>query len=179
MSSEYRHTESADKAARQPPATQVLGLVAWLAVSFAASAVGAIASIQARPFYAQLVQPAWAPPGWLFGPVWTVLYAMMAVAAWLVWRTGGFRSQRTALSLFLVQLALNALWSWLFFHWQLGALAFLDILVLWVLILATLAAFWRARPLAGVLLLPYLLWVGFAAMLNYTVWQLNPAILGQ
>ena len=110
--------------------------------------------------------------------MWTLLYAMMAVAAWLVWRTGGFRVHRTALALFLVQLAVNALWSWLFFAWHLGALAFADIVLLWVLIAATIVAFWRVRPLAGALLIPYLLWVSFAGALNWAVWQMNPAILG-
>ena len=157
---------------------QTLGLIGWFIVSFATSAVGAVASIQAKSFYGQLVQPEWAPPSYVFGPVWTVLYALMAIAAWLVWRSGGFHSNRIALSLFLVQLALNALWSWLFFAWQLGALAFVDIVVLWVLIVATLVAFWRVRPLAGALLIPYLLWVSFAAALNYSLWQLNPQLLG-
>jgi len=157
---------------------QFTGLIGWFIVSFAVSAVGAIASIEARSFYAGLEQPDWAPPGWLFGPVWTLLFALMAIAAWLVWRNGGFRTNRIALSLFLTQLLFNALWSWLFFAWRLGGPAFADILLLWVLILATLVAFWRAERLAGILLLPYLLWVSFAAFLNYAVWQLNPALLG-
>lgn len=157
---------------------QILGLIGWLVVSFAASAVGAAASIQARSFYSQLAQPAWAPPPWVFGPVWTVLYVLMAIAAWLVWRSGGFRTNRIALSLFLVQLALNALWSWVFFAWQRGAWAFADIVLLWLLIVATLVFFWRVRPLAGALLIPYLLWVGFASFLNYALWQLNPQVLG-
>ena len=155
-----------------------LGLVGWFIVSFAASAVGAVASIQAKSFYGQLVQPEWAPPSYVFGPVWTVLYALMAIAAWQVWRSGGFHTNRVALSLFMVQLALNALWSWLFFAWQRGALAFADIVLLWVLIVVTLVSFWRVRPLAGALLIPYLLWVSFAAALNYSLWQLNPQILG-
>jgi tryptophan-rich sensory protein len=102
----------------------------------------------------------------------------MAIAAWLVWRHGGFRANRAALSLFIVQLALNALWSWLFFAWHRGAWAFADIVVLWGLIVATLVSFWRVRPLAGALLIPYLLWVSFATALNYSVWQLNPQLLG-
>lgn len=157
---------------------EVLGLVFWFLVTFAASAVGARASIAADEFYAELVRPAWSPPAWIFGPVWTALYALMAIAAWFVWRSGGFRANRTALVLFLVQLGVNALWSWLFFAWQLGAAALADVVVLWFLILATLLAFWRVRPLAGVLLVPYLLWVGFAAGLNFTLWQLNPSLLG-
>lgn len=156
---------------------QVFGLVIWMVLSFGASAIGALASIQAKTFYGQLIQPGWAPPPWVFGPVWTVLYAFMGIAAWLVWRSGGFRSNRNALTLFLFQLAFNALWSWLFFAWRFGALAFAEILVLWVLILVTLVAFWRVRPLAGVLFIPYLLWVSFACALNYSLWQLNPQIL--
>ena len=157
---------------------QILGLVGWLVLSFAASAVGAVASIQAESFYAQLAQPVWAPPPWVFGPVWTVLYALMGIAAWLVWRSGGFRANRQALVLFLLQLAFNAVWSWLFFAWHLGVLSLADILVLWILIVATLVSFWRVRPLAGALLIPYLLWVSFAAALNYSLWQLNPQVLG-
>ncbi|GAA4821260.1 tryptophan-rich sensory protein [Marinicella pacifica] len=157
---------------------QFFGLIGWLLISFAASAVGAVASIQAQSFYGELTQPSWAPPGWVFGPVWTTLFALMGVAAWLVWREGGCRKNKTSLSLFLVQLVVNALWSWLFFAWHLGAYALIDLIVLWLLIIATLVAFWRVKALAGVLLVPYLLWVSFAGILNYTVWQLNPLILG-
>ena len=156
---------------------QILGLAGWLVVSFAASAVGAVASIQARSFYSQLVQPGWAPPPGIFGPVWTLLYTLMGIAAWLVWRSGGFGPNRQALTLFLLQLAFNALWSWLFFAWKLGDLALVDIVVLWMLIVATLVSFWRVRPVAGVLLIPYLLWVSFASILNYSLWKLNPQVL--
>ena len=155
-----------------------MGLIGWFIASFAISAVGAIASFEARSFYAGLVQPEWAPPGWVFGPVWTLLFALMAIAAWLVWRKGGFHAHRIALSLFVTQLLFNALWSWLFFAWRLGGPAFADILLLWGLILATLIAFWRVQRLAAILLVPYLLWVSFAAFLNYALWQLNPALLG-
>lgn len=157
---------------------QVLGLVGWLLLSYAASAIGALASIQAQAFYGQLVQPPWAPPPGVFGPVWTVLYTLMGIAAWLVWRSGGFAANRRALGLFLMQLAFNALWSWLFFTWNLGGLAFAEIVVLWLLIAATLVYFWRVSPLAGGLLIPYLLWVGFASALNFSLWRLNPGILG-
>ena len=155
-----------------------LGLAAWLAVSFAASAVGAVATIRASEFYGELMQPAWAPPAAVFGPVWTVLYALMGIAVWLVWQSGGLQKQRLAIGLFLAQLAVNALWSWLFFAWSLGALAFIDILFLIALVVATLTCFWRVRPLAGFLLLPYLLWISFAAALNYAIWHLNPQVLG-
>ena len=102
----------------------------------------------------------------------------MGIAAWLVWRAGDSLTNRSALTLFLVQLAVNALWSWLFFAWHHGALAFADIVLLWLLIVFTLVSFWRLRPLAGALLVPYLLWVSFAAALNFYMWRLNPQILG-
>lgn len=161
-----------------PGIKQLLGLAGWLAISFIAAGVGAVASVSAAAFYGQLVQPAWAPPASVFGPVWTTLYALMAIAAWMIWRQGGFRAHRLALSLFLVQLAVNALWSWLFFAWHLGAVAFFNIVLLWLLIVATIVYFWRIRPLACAILIPYLLWVSFAAALNFSVWQLNPQILG-
>lgn len=135
--------------------------------------MGAIASHDAGAFYQQLARPAWAPPGWLFAPVWTVLYAFMGVAAWLVWR----RRAYGPIALFVVQLSLNALWTWLFFAWRQGALSFVAILLLWALIAATMAAFWRVRRAAAALLAPYLAWVGFAAALTYAVWQRNPALL--
>ncbi len=101
----------------------------------------------------------------------------MGIAAWLVWREQGFHKARGALSLFLIQLAANALWTWLFFTWRLGALAFAEILVLWVLISCTIVAFWRVRPIAGALLLPYLAWVTLASALIYSVWKRNPGLL--
>lgn len=158
-------------------ASQALGLLAWLAVTFVAAALGAVASADAPAFYAQLDRPAWAPPASVFGPVWSALYLLMGVAAWLVWRERGAGGARAALGIYLVQLAANALWSWLFFGWHLGALAFVDVLLLWALIAVTIVAFWRIRPLAGALLLPYLAWVSFAAALTWAVWQRNPGLL--
>ena len=157
--------------------TQILGLAGWLALSFLAAAAGGIASANADGFYVQLARPAWAPPPWLFGPVWTVLYVLMAIAAWLVWKARGFAGARAALALFVVQLALNALWTWIFFAWRQGAWAFAEILVLLVLIVLTAIAFFRVRPLAGALLMPYLAWVAFAAALTYSIWQINPQLL--
>jgi benzodiazapine receptor len=161
-----------------PIRRQIAGLLGWLVVSFTAAAVGAVASLQARSFYQQQLRPDWAPPATVFGPVWTLLYAAMGVAAWLVWRSADPRKRRVPLTLFIVQLLLNALWSWLFFVWHLGGLAFAEIALLWLLIAATLIAFWRVRGLAAALLFPYLLWVAFACALNYSVWQLNPHTLG-
>jgi benzodiazapine receptor len=157
---------------------RIWALLGWLGLCYAVSAVGAVASIQAREFYADLAQPAWAPPGSIFGPVWTILYGLMAIAAWLVWKADGSNARRVGLWFFLVQLIFNGVWSWLFFVGQWGLLAFVDIVVLWGLILATMVYFLRVRPLAAILLLPYLLWVSFAGFLNYAVWRLNPIVLG-
>lgn len=157
---------------------QFFGLMAWLGLTFVAAAIGSAASVNAQSFYAEIIKPAWAPPGFVFGPVWTVLYALMGLSAWLVWRAEGMKNARTALSLYLVQLVFNALWSWLFFVWNLGLLSFIEILLLLTLILATTICFWRIKPLAGALLIPYLIWVIFAAALNYSIWQLNPHVLG-
>jgi benzodiazapine receptor len=163
---------------RATPPHPVLGLIGWLLTCFIAAGVGAIASANAQDFYGQLVQPAWAPPPWLFAPVWTVLYAMMAVAAWLVWRAHGWRGAAPALTLFIMQLAANALWTWLFFAWHMGAASMAEIMVLWLLIAATIGAFWNLHRGAALLLLPYLAWVSFASALTFFMWQLNPGVLG-
>jgi tryptophan-rich sensory protein len=160
------------------PSTQFLGLVCWLVVVFIAAGIGAFASVNAGPFYAQLARPSWAPPGWLFGPVWTALYTLMGIAAWLVWRVRGFAQASPALWLFLGQLAVNSLWSWLFFFWHQGMLAFVEVLLLWALILATVVSFWRIRKLSAALLIPYFLWVTFASLLTFSVWRQNPHVLG-
>ena len=161
---------------RSAPA-QILGLVGWLAFTFVAAALGALASTQAASLYALLSRPSWAPPAAWFGPVWSVLYVLMAVAAWMVWRESKQSSARTPLLLFVLQLAFNALWSWLFFAWRLGALAFIDALLLLALIAATVVSFWRVSRLAGALLLPYLAWVSFATVLTWVVWRNNPGLL--
>lgn len=147
------------------------GLALWLAACFAAP----LLSFWARPgeWYAQLIKPAWNPPSWVFGPVWTILYALMGIAAWLVWRRGGWRTQSFPLGLFLIQLALNALWTPLFFGFHRPDLALVDIVTLWLAITATLAAFWPIHRGAALLLAPYLAWVSFASFLNFSIWQLN------
>lgn len=161
-----------------PNSLSALGLLGWLLVAFSAAAVGGLASASAGEFYGELVRPSWAPPGWLFGPVWSALYALMGVSAWLVWRARGFAGAGGALGLFLAQLAVNALWTWLFFVWRQGAWAFAEILLLWVLILATIGLFWRISRAAAALLTPYLAWVSFAAALSWATWRLNPGLLG-
>jgi benzodiazapine receptor len=157
--------------------TLLFGFLAWLGICSIAAIIGAIASIQAHTFYTNLIQPTWAPPAWLFGPVWTTLYIMMAISAWLVWKEGGISQQKSRLILFLTQLSFNALWSWLFFVWHLGGPAFINIIIMIVLISGSILRFWQISKWAAVLLIPYWLWVGFACCLNYAVWQLNPLIL--
>jgi len=157
---------------------QVMGLLGWLLLALAAAAIGGFASANAGAFYGQLVRPSWAPPGWLFAPVWSVLYVLMGIAAWLVWRVHGFAGARKALLVFILQLVANALWTWLFFVWQQGGLAFAEILLLWMLIAATVGLFWQVSRLSAILLLPYLAWVTFASALTWSVWRLNPGSLG-
>jgi translocator protein len=158
---------------------QALGFVGWFVLCFATSAIGALASANAGSFYKTLVRPTWSPPGWLFGPVWTLLFLCMAIAAWLVWRSrADARAKVAALGLFVAQLAANALWSWLFFAWRMGSAAFIDIVMLWVLIACTIAMFWRISKTAGLLLVPYLSWVTFAGALNWVLWRANLGILG-
>lgn len=157
---------------------QLPALAGWVVFTFVFAAIGAFATSQAGAFYQQLDRPEWAPPAWLFGPAWTVLYALMAVAAWRVYRTASERNVRPELTLYVAQLALNALWSWLFFAWHNGPLAFAEIIVLWLAIAATIVAFGRRDRLAGLLLLPYIAWVTFAGALCYSIWQRNPGVLG-
>lgn len=152
-------------------------LALLLVLTAAAALAGGAGSADSADFYQQLAKPAWAPPASVFGPVWTVLYLFMAIAAWLVVRESGWLGARPALSLYLVQLGLNALWTWLFFRWKLGGAALVEILILWTILLVTVRVFWRARPLAGVLLVPYVAWVTFAAALTFAVWRRNSTLL--
>lgn len=147
-------------------------LAALLVLCFAVAGVGGAATVDAvREWYPTLVRPSWRPPNWLFGPVWTVLYAAMAVAMWLVWREGGeLRGPATAWG---VQLGLNALWSPLFFGARNLGLALVDISLMWVAIAVTMARFWPRHRGAAWLLVPYLAWVSFAAALNAWIWAFN------
>lgn len=145
------------------------GLAGWILVSLSAGFIGS--RFPPGEWYSLLEKPAWNPPGWVFGPVWTVLYILMGIAVWLVWKERGFCG---GVWLFLVQLALNALWSYLFFGINRPGLAFIEIVALWVMILITLLAFRQVSTPAWVLLVPYLLWVAFATALNYALWRLNP-----
>lgn len=161
---------ASDPPIRYSAARGVLGLVAFGAAVAAAALLGALAVGNARQDYAALEQPSWAPPAAVFGPVWTVLYAMIAVSGWLVWRVVGLHR---ALIPYAVQLALNALWTPLFFGAGAYGVAAVEIVVLWVAIGATVVAFWRVHRGAALLLLPYWLWVTFATALNISIWWLN------
>lgn len=152
----------------------IFALGGFAIVCFAVSGIGgAVTAGSVDTWYPTLNKPAFTPPDWLFAPVWLALYAAMAFAGWRVWRKVGFTGGRLALSLFAVQLALNGTWSILFFgaH-EIGA-AFMDIVLLCFVILAASVVFWRIDRLAGLLFVPYLLWVGYAAVLNGAIWLLN------
>lgn len=168
----YPGTMTATPSLSPSAGRQSLALVGWLILCFAAAGTGAFVST--GDWYASLQKPSWNPPAWVFGPAWTLLYILMAVAAWLIWREGGWKTQGRALSLFVVQLALNALWTPLFFGLHRPDLAFFEIILLWLAITATLGAFWRVKRAAGLLLVPYLAWVSFATALNFTIWRMNP-----
>jgi tryptophan-rich sensory protein len=149
----------------------VLGLTGFVVMCFGVSLLGGRATLPGLAhWYPALAKPSWTPPSWLFGPVWTLLYAMLAVAGWLAWREG--RSRRGTL-LFLLQLALNAAWPWVFFGERRLGLALVCAAALWLAILGTLAAFWRVSRGAAILLLPYLAWIGFAVALNAAIWWKN------
>jgi tryptophan-rich sensory protein len=135
---------------------------------------GAVTVPQVPTWYAGLNQPSFRPPDWLFGPVWTTLYLMMAIAAWLAWRTAGRAHRSGVIVLFVLQLTLNALWPPIFFGAHLLLIGLIDIVLLWLALAATLVRFWTVRPVAGILLLPYLAWVSFASVLNAAIWRLNP-----
>ena len=153
---------------------QAVGLVVCVAICFAAAGLG---SLFARPvigsWYSLLHKPPWTPPNWVFGPVWSALYLCMAIAAWLVWRRAGLSGAKLPLALFAIQLVFNVTWSGIFFGLRMPGVAFVEIVFLWLFILATTAAFWPFSRVAAWLMAPYLLWVTFAAALNYEFWRRN------
>jgi translocator protein len=154
------------------------GLVLWVGLTAATAVVGSLASSQADRFYAALQRPMWAPPAWLFGPVWTVLFVLMACAAVMVHRRLSARPQAVvALRWYALALLPNALWSWTFFRWHMGAASLVVIAVLWLLLVATVWSFWRVRPASAALMMPVTLWVSFASALNIALLRLNPGVL--
>ena len=166
-----------DSGLKQPARQRVRDLIALtvcVALCYAVGAMGSVLFAGARDgWYASLAKPAFTPPGWIFGPVWTVLYICMGVAAWLVWRRLGLQAGAGPLGLFAIQLALNGAWMPLFSGLRSPGWAFADIVALWVMIVWTTARFFAVRRLAGWLMVPYLAWTSFAAVLNFAIWQLN------
>ena len=162
-----------NQSGRRDRKRDLLALGAFLVVCFAVSALGgAVTASSVGSWYQTLAKPSFNPPDWVFAPVWTLLYAMMGVAGWLVWRRGG-AERRPALGLFVLQLVLNLGWSLIFFGARAIGAAFLEIGVLWLAILATLLVFYRIDRRAGLLLVPYLAWVSFATLLTGSLWVLN------
>jgi len=156
------------------PAHPWLALAVWIGVCLAAGGLGSFFTFEAvRTWYPTLQKPAWNPPAWVFGPVWTTLYVLMGTAAWRVWCRKSQVEVRPALRTFGVQLALNAAWSGLFFGMHAPGWAFLELLFLWAALLATVLQFRRLDGPSAWLLAPYLAWVTFAGVLNFTVWRLN------
>lgn len=154
------------------PSRPKLILAALVGAALLAGAIGSAATFEnVRTWYPGLVKPAWNPPNWIFGPVWTTLYLLMGTAAWRVWRTGP--AARPLLRGYFLQLGVNALWSVLFFGLKQPAWALVDVIVLWLLLVWLLAGFWRADRVAGVLWLPYVAWVSFATALNLAIVRLN------
>ncbi len=152
-------------------ATSGVCLVGWVILCFGVAAAGS--RYMPGEWYESLAKPDWNPPNWVFAPVWTLLYLMMATAAWRVTIKAPAGSRRKPVLVFVLQLLLNGMWSWLFFGLKSPGLAFADIVALWVVLSITVITFWRADRLAGLLLLPYLAWVSFALALNLAIWQLN------
>lgn len=148
----------------------MFALFVFLILVGAAAYVGA--QFQGGAWYAGLVKPTWTPPGWVFAPVWALLYVAIAIAGWESWR--GSRRLDLALTFWLWQLVLNAGWSWLFFGLHRPGLALLDLVALQIVIVGFIATAWSASPPAAKLFVPYLLWVGFALALNWQIWRLNP-----
>jgi translocator protein len=148
----------------------------FIGISFFAGFLGSIFTISAIPgWYATLIKPVFSPPNYVFGPVWSILYLLMGISAYLVWKEGlGKKKVKMALKIFFVQLALNTLWSILFFGLKSPTLSFIEIILLWILIFVTIKEFYQISKIAGLLLVPYILWVTFASILNVSIVLLNP-----
>jgi len=155
--------------------TKFLTPIIFIIISQAAGIIGSIFTSPAIPgWYASLNKPSFNPPGWVFGPVWIILYTMMGLAAWLVWQKWGESGlAKTAVILFFIHLVFNTLWSFLFFGLQNPLLAFIEIIILWAMILALIILYYQLDKRAAYLMIPYLLWVSFAALLNFSIWRLN------
>ncbi len=152
----------------------ILGLLIFVAVCLAAGGLGAIATTpEIEGWYRTLAKPSWTPPDWVFGPVWTMLYILMGISGWLIWKRDGFRGAAVPLGWFAVQLILNLAWSFIFFGAHQLGWALVDIIALWLAIAVTMGLFFQRSKLAGGLLVPYLVWVSYATALNFAIWGMN------
>jgi benzodiazapine receptor len=148
-------------------------LLAFL-ICYSAAGIGGYATANSiEGWYSTINKPSFNPPNWIFGPVWSLLYTFMAITLWKIWSLPSSELQRTALFWFALQLALNTLWSFLFFYFESPLFALIEILILWVAILFTIIKFYQLVPWTGILLVPYILWVSFATFLNASIWWLN------
>ncbi|MBC18902.1 MAG: sensory protein TspO [Planctomycetaceae bacterium] len=153
---------------------QAIGLIVSVAICYGAALLGNLATMPQIPtWYSGIAKPSWTPPDWVFGPVWSLLYAMMAIAAWLIWRNEDRKKSTIPLVWFAVQLILNSFWSVLFFGMQKPSWSMVEVFFLWLAIFMTIRAFWPLSRWAASMLVPYLLWVSFASVLNVAIWQLN------
>ncbi len=150
-------------------------LILSILIAEAAGGIGSIFTSESIPnWYAYINKPSFNPPNWVFGPVWTTLFILMGIAAYLIWKEGSNKKEvRSALLLYGAQLIANTMWSIIFFGLKAPGAAFIEIIALWILILLTIVYFWRLKPIAGLLLLPYIAWVSFASILNFFIWRLN------
>ena len=149
----------------------IAGLIGWILLCSLAGIFGA--QFEPGTWYEMLSKPAWTPPNWVFPIVWPILYILMGISAWLLWKQEKIATYRTEFTWFFLQLALNAVWPWIFFGIHLIATGLAEILLLWISILFTTMLFWNRNQLAGLLLVPYLLWISYASALNFAIWQLN------
>lgn len=154
---------------------QLPALLFFILISQGAGLLGSLFTVRnIDTWYKGLNKPVFSPPNWIFGPVWTLLYLMMGISAFLIWQNGWKRKEvKSALLVFMIQLVLNALWSIIFFGNRAPLAGFVEILFLWTAILVTIILFWKISKTAGILLLPYIAWVSFAAVLNFSLWRLN------
>jgi len=153
---------------------QIIKVVISILIAQAAGLIGSVfTASNVRGWYTTIARPSWNPPSWVFGPVWTALFTLMGIASYIIWKHRDLPYARAALVFYVIQLILNVLWSIFFFGLKNPGLAFVEILILLALIIVTTVLFWKVKPVAGALMLPYIAWVSFASYLNYTIWRLN------
>ncbi len=157
--------------------SKLKSIIPWEIVCFLSACLGAVASRDSQSFYRQLILPEWAPPAWAFGVVWPILYFLMGISAGLVWNMRMRERVFWPILFFCIQLMLNAVWTWIFFGMGNATWALIEILVLFVMIVLTTVLFARHHAVAAILMLPYVLWTGFACALTYSIWQMNPSLL--